>query len=60
MKNNYNKKHRERRAHTGIYTLQTVSFPAILHQKTTAGVSLAVVSFFVLQKNLSFWSALQF
>jgi hypothetical protein len=26
----------------GIYTLQTESFPAILQQKSTAGVSLAV------------------
>jgi len=44
----------------GIHTLQSDSFPAIPHQKTTAGVSLAVAFFFVLQINLSFWSALQF
>jgi len=48
------------RAHTGIYTLQNGYFSAILRQKTTAGVSLAVVFFLVLQINLSFWSALQF
>ena len=44
----------------GIYTLQTVSFPAILHQKSTAGVSLAVDFYLVLQENLSLWSASQF
>jgi hypothetical protein len=44
----------------GIYMLQTGYFPAILHQKTTAGVSLAVVFYLVLLKNLSFWSASQF
>ena len=32
----------KRRAHIGIYTLQIESFPAILYQKSTAGVSLAV------------------
>jgi len=46
--------------HTGIYTLQNGSFSAILRQKATAGVSLAVAFYLVLQKNLSFWSALQF
>jgi hypothetical protein len=32
----------QRRVRIGIYTLQIESFPAILHQKSTAGVSLAV------------------
>ena len=50
----------KRRFPIGIYTLQKRSFPAILHQKATAGVSLAVAFYFVLQKNLSLWSALQF
>jgi hypothetical protein len=54
------KKAAEGRPHTGIYTLQDGSFPVILQQKVTAGVSLAVTSYFVLQKNLSPWSALQF
>jgi len=44
----------------GIYTLQRVSFPAILQIKSTAGDSLAVDFLIVLQKNLSLWSALQF
>jgi hypothetical protein len=46
--------------HIGIHTLQTGSFPAILRQKVTAGASLAVTFYLVLQKNLSLWSALQF
>ena len=51
------KKPPERRLCLGIYTLQNGSFPAILHQKATAGVSLAVAFYLVLQKNLSLWSA---
>ncbi len=43
----------ERHPHIGIYTLQSGSFPAILHKNTTAGVSLAVVFSLVLQKNNS-------
>jgi hypothetical protein len=50
----------QRRVRIGIYTLQTGSFPALLHQKATAGVSLAVVFYLVLRKNLSLWSASQF
>ena len=53
-------RHTKRRSRLGICTLQIESFPAILHQKTTAGVSLAVVFYLVLQENLSFWSASQF
>ena len=37
------KSSRKGRPRIGIYTLPKGSFPAILHQKTTAGVSLAVV-----------------
>jgi hypothetical protein len=40
--------------------LQTGSFPAILRQKATAGVSLAMAFYLILQKNLSIWSASQF
>ena len=40
--------------------LQNGSFPVLLHQKAMAGVSLAMAFFFVLQENLSFWSAWQF
>ena len=50
----------ERRSPIGIHTLQSGSFPAILQQKIMAGVSLAMILYFVLQKNLSLWSALQF
>ena len=50
----------ERRAPIGIYTLQRGSFPTILRQKATAGVSLAVAFNLVLQKNLSLGSASQF
>ena len=50
----------ERRSRLGICTLQIGSFPTILHQKATAGVSLAVAFYLVLQENLSFWSASQF
>ena len=50
----------ERRLHLGIYTLQNGFFPAILQPKIMAGVSLAMIFYFVLQKNLSLWSALQF
>ena len=50
----------ERRTHIGIYTLQSVSFPAILHKKAVAGDSLATAFFFVLQKNILLWSAVQF
>jgi len=48
------------RSHIGIYTLQIGSFPAILHQKAMAGVSLAMAFYLVLRKNLSLWSASQF
>jgi len=48
------------RPHIGIYTLQNGSFPAILHQKAMAGGSLAMAFYLVLQKKLTFWSALQF
>ena len=48
------------RPYIGIYTLQTGSYPVILHQKATAGVSLAAAFYLVFQKNLSLWSALQF
>ena len=42
------------RSHIGIYTLQSGSFPAILRQKATAGISLAVAFYLVLQKNSLF------
>jgi hypothetical protein len=48
------------RPHIGIHTLQIGSFPAILRQNATAGVSLAVAFYLILQKNLSFLSASQF
>ena len=51
------KKTGQRRLCLGIYTLQNGSFPAILRQKSTAGVSLAVDFYLILQKNLSLWSA---
>jgi len=50
----------QRRVPIGIHTLQIGSFSAILHQKTMAGVSLAMVFYLVLLKNLSLWSASQF
>ena len=50
----------ERRSPIGIHTLQNGFFPAKLQQKIMAGVSLAMIFYFVLQKNLSLWSALQF
>ena len=55
-----NKDRRKGRVHIGIYTLQIGPFPAILRQKATAGVSLTVAFYLVLQKNLSLWSASQF
>jgi hypothetical protein len=50
----------EGRPYIGRDTLQTGSFPTILHQKITAGVSLAVIFYFVLCEDLSLWSASQF
>ncbi|MGN0967982.1 MAG: hypothetical protein ACI4O3_01815, partial [Oscillospiraceae bacterium] len=42
------------RAHIGIYPLKNRPFPAILRQRPTAGVSLTVGLFLVLQKNPGF------
>jgi len=56
----HKKRRAQRRPHIGRDTLQSGSFPALLRQKSTAGVSLAVLFVLVLQKNLSLWSAKQF
>ena len=58
--NIHQKPRSKRRSPIGIHTLQNGSFPAILQQKIMAGVSLAMIFYFVLRKNLSLWSALQF